>query len=53
MVLQGTIINSLAPGWYGCNLIKVLIFEGKSVKDILSISCAIVLRWMSQDMTDD
>ena len=44
--------NSLAPGRCGCNL-KLVIFKLTSRVDILSISCEIALRWMTQDFIDD
>ena len=45
-------INSLAAGWYGSNF-NLMIFKLISGIDILSISCAIAIRWVPQDLTND
>ena len=45
-------VNSLAPGRYGYYL-KSIIFKLTSRIDIVSISCAIALRWISQGLTYD
>ena len=45
-------VNSLDPGRCGCNL-KFAIFKLIWRGDLLSISCEITLRWMTQDLSDD
>ena len=45
-------LNSLALGWWGCNL-KLVFFKVKSRIDISSLSSEIAPRWMPQDLTDD
>ena len=42
----------IGPGRWGCN-IKLVIFKFKSMLDVLSICCKIVLRWMPKYLIDD
>ena len=48
---RGIYINSLAPGKFEWNF-RYVIFKWISVIDC-GISCEIVLKWMSLDVTDD